>query len=592
MSGVNLLQKPTCLRFAPEQSNCPCCKQRLLIRRTRSRKIITLDIGPFTANETLLYCSNCSNQPILRSEALARQVAPGAIFAYDIMVYIGLAKYQRFRTTDEVVTELVTRNVCISPSEVHVQAKRFILYLAEVHRESQDALNELLKQQGGYILHLDGTCDGASSHLISALDGISNLVLMNVKIESEKAEYVEPMLSEINRIHGAPLAIVTDMSKAFSLAINETFKLVPHYICHFHFLRDIGKDLLTPDYKRIREILRSHGITALLRRRKRELRSEMGSDIELIEPLIKSITKGISSIDSAVFTAPLAYAMLEWTLAGKKKGNGYGFPFDLPLLAFHERLMILHQALVQIQVASQSIVGESKCLVLKLIKDLIPIIEDQELKTHISAAKEKKVVFDQLRNAMRLAQPDSNKGLNDDGDEEVDMPTIKKNVSDFYASLRRRSNFANDDPYGKMASQIKKYWGKLFAKPMKISTLTGEKIIYPNRTNNSLERLFRSLNRDNRRQTGMNSMQRRIDSMISATPLVKNLDTPAYMEIILDGEKTIEDRFSRIDSGKIKEGLRLAMQEVGRKLPGLHNILRLPRWPLAVAELLFHTKSA
>ena len=53
---------------------------------------------------------------------------------------------------------------------------------------------------------------------------------MNVKIESEKAEYVEPMLREINRIHGAPLAIITDMSKAFSLAINEAFEFVPHYI--------------------------------------------------------------------------------------------------------------------------------------------------------------------------------------------------------------------------------------------------------------------------------------------------------------------------------------------------------------------------
>jgi hypothetical protein len=33
--------------------------------------------------------------------------------------------------------------------------------------------------RGGYILHLDGTCEGDSPHLMSALDSISDIVIDN-----------------------------------------------------------------------------------------------------------------------------------------------------------------------------------------------------------------------------------------------------------------------------------------------------------------------------------------------------------------------------------------------------------------------------
>ena len=41
----------------------------------------------------------------------------------------------------------------------------------------------------------------------------------------------------------------------------------------------------------------------------------------------------------------LAYAMLEWTMAGKLPGDGYAFPLDLPLVNFYGRLPTLSQAL-------------------------------------------------------------------------------------------------------------------------------------------------------------------------------------------------------------------------------------------------------
>ena len=75
-------------------------------------------------------------------------------------------------------------------------------------------MKSLLRSRGGYILHLDATCEADSPHLMSGLDGISEIVLENVKLPSEKAEKIIPFLRRIKNLYGDPLAVVNDMSKA------------------------------------------------------------------------------------------------------------------------------------------------------------------------------------------------------------------------------------------------------------------------------------------------------------------------------------------------------------------------------------------
>jgi hypothetical protein len=60
--------------------------------------------------------------------------------------------------------------------------------LAIAHKKSSSKIKDLFSQRGGYVLHLDGTCEGDSPHLMSALDEIARIVLDNVKIPSEKAD--------------------------------------------------------------------------------------------------------------------------------------------------------------------------------------------------------------------------------------------------------------------------------------------------------------------------------------------------------------------------------------------------------------------
>ncbi len=70
------------------------------------------------------------------------------------------------------------------------------------------------------------------------------LYIANVKVPSASNEHIVPFLKEIKEQYGIPLTISCDIGREFLSAISEVLPDEPRYICHFHFLRDIGKDLL------------------------------------------------------------------------------------------------------------------------------------------------------------------------------------------------------------------------------------------------------------------------------------------------------------------------------------------------------------
>ena len=103
-------------------------------------------------------------------------------FGYDIVVFIGESLFLRSRNYQEIRLELQGRNVRISESGIAVLAKKFVLYLKSLHLSVQRKTKKYMGMNGGYILHLDGTCEGASPHLLSVLDGITEIVLENKEV--------------------------------------------------------------------------------------------------------------------------------------------------------------------------------------------------------------------------------------------------------------------------------------------------------------------------------------------------------------------------------------------------------------------------
>lgn len=117
-----------------------------------------MNIGAFRAKETVLFCPH--DLITFGSKQLRSLVPEGGTFGFDIIVEVGLALFVRCRNNQEVMKELAAKNVFISEREISYLGRKFIIYLALAHRESQPHLRDLMARRGGYILHVDGTCEG------------------------------------------------------------------------------------------------------------------------------------------------------------------------------------------------------------------------------------------------------------------------------------------------------------------------------------------------------------------------------------------------------------------------------------------------
>jgi len=136
-----------------------------------------------------------------------------------------------------------------------------------------------------------------------------------------------------------------------------------------------------------------------------------------------------------------------------------------------------------------------------------------------------------------------------------------------------------------MILQIKKYWQKLFADPIIVDTPNGKIAIQPQRTIDILEQLFREMKRIFRRQSGIKSLGKRMQTILANTPYIKNLDNPEYMKIILDGKETLEERFAEIDIKIVRKEL-LELEQDSAKIPrAIKKIIKMPDLPEALVAL-------
>jgi len=566
-----LFPEPPVIRFTPQEEQCHCGTQ-LLVQKTRQKKVLKMT-GPLIAHETIMQCPSCGK--VFGAHALLRLVPPRSNVAYDVMVFVGRSMYQHHRTTEEIRGQLATRNVFLSSSEINYLGRRFIFCLARAHQQAIPRIRETMAMAGGYMLHLDAKHAGDAPALMTGLDSLSEIVLANIKIPSEHTDHIVPFLEDIKETYGTPIACIHDMGHGICKGVEEVFPGVLDFICHFHFLRDIGKDFLDPAYQKLRNRLRSHAISSKLRALVRETRQaacEQSSDpVELAK-----------SILNAEGTPPLlpllsAYGLALWVLEGKQTGNGYGFPFDRPLLTFAERLMELDQQMPQLLKLSKNDEPNNIQYLYKLYWAASEVAEDPAFRNLVDELRWRSPIFDSLRRAMRIALPGGGNGLNDDGTAHA-MSTIRKGVMRFRSRIDQDTTLASDPLCLKMLKQIDKYHDKLFADPIQVDTPTGPMRIYPQRTNNILEHFFRELTRDNRRKTGNNSMQRILKNMLADTPLVKNMDNPDYMALLLGDKADIEELFASIEPFFLSKEIQL-QSGVDGVLPGFRKVIKLEALP-------------
>jgi hypothetical protein len=506
-----------------------------------------LHIGHFVAHETIKVCPLEHCEKVYRNTELDAFLPTGANFGYDVLEYVGRAMWRKSQPAAQIQADLKrTYNLAISQSEVTWLAKKFVCYMAEAHQDRLHEVRQFLHRGGGWFLYFDAMHpgDGASHFMCAVAEEIAekvNIVLGSVKLPRESTETVAAFLNSLKEKYGCPLAGICDMLASNLAAFKEVFPGVPLLVCHFHFLRSVGKDFLEYENTRLQGILKLYDVN----RRLKDLLKNYQESMETDQCFLTSL-EGRKEYQSSFHTFPAivqAYCMIRWILAYEQELHGYGMPFDRADFVFFQRMQKVYDCLQGYALEYKEL-AELRCF-------LATVLEDSDFKKHMAAMTLKVRDFDHLRTFMRIAPTIGVRGLNDDG-EECDMTAMQQAVKTFIESPTIRNHPEKD--YKKLVGQIKKYWEMLFASAVEAHKPNGDIVsVCPQRTSNLMERMFREFQRSEYKRTGMGTLGRTVRAMIGETPMMKNLESPEYMKIILNGQPTLAARFAQLDSGRIQE---------------------------------------
>jgi hypothetical protein len=435
-----------------------------------------------------------------------------------------------------------------------------------------------MRDRGGYILHVDGTCEEGSGVLLVCLDSLSGQVLESRKISSENHKEVKRVLKDVRRDWGWPLAIVHDMRRSLITAAGEVFKGTPQFVCHFHFAADVGKDILSPHVDRLRKLFRRTKIRpklyALVRSVKKYALCQENGEHVVSSLLDLRSSKKLREHCTPEAAKGAAHVLASWILAYSQDGDGYGFPFDLPYLNFYKRILRVHEMLSRSnELCPKSNRKRGPLGPLNRLQRILNIVvkgeASGEFQEIVAEMKRDLRIFDRLRSRLRICPKGGKERRNDEGSVKPLGPrahrSLLKKLRDSLQEQGRRN------PASKRASKIvvdhlDKYWEYLFGHVVKIDS---RKIVVP-RTNNVEEGLFRTIKRQCRRLHGRGHLCRDIETMSPATPLVLNLCNPSYYETVYGGNdpEKIAQRFSAVDATKPARLLKKWRQEKwSKKMP-------------------------
>jgi len=252
LSPQNVFSEIPTIRFESEESTCSCGRSVLKVIKTKKRKICTRHIGPFYVYETIKCCPIEDCKKTYQYTQLDYFVPPGSRFGYDIVEYIGQSVWSESRTVQQIKGDLKRQNISISEREIGYLARKYVNYVVEAHKDKQAEIRQFLHRGGGYFLYFDSMHpgDGAAHMMCAVAEEIServSIVLGSVKLPKESTVTVAAFLRELKEKYGDPLAGICDMLASNLAAFREVFPFILLLVCHFHFLRALGKNFLKHD---------------------------------------------------------------------------------------------------------------------------------------------------------------------------------------------------------------------------------------------------------------------------------------------------------------------------------------------------------
>ena len=517
---------PPQLDFVPESTHCAHCGRTLSPYKTQSRVLLTLAVGTFVAHEFRARCRTCRERPACASRQLATLAPPGQRFGYDLLVWVGLARYHRRLQRSEIQAVLAARGIALSSGSISALCDRFLTALETLHWQRAPALRAAMTH--GYALHLDATCDRGRGGLFLCLDGFTGWVLHALKIGSENEAELRPAIARTLAAFGDPLAIMRDLGSAIAKSVADCRQRgIPDLLCHYHFLAAVGKQLLDEDYARLRGQLSRSKLRTRLRGL---LRASCAPSENLRQDLP---------------------ALLLWLLEGTGHKHP-GFPFALPHLDFYLRCEQFPAACERRLPTprsrrEQDLLGQVNSALhdLRWLQRPAPTARRLELRW---------ALFCELRDVLRLSAQDLPHGQRP---APAAMPpdrllqAVAADLERFQQDLRQRLQTRPSDPAQKppeaiLLAYLERYGEGLCGHPV-VRDPSGCVVAVVARTNNVLEQFFATAKQGLRRRLGRAHLGRDLQDQPAQVALVANLHDPHYVRILCGGLDQLPQAFAALD---------------------------------------------
>ena len=527
--------------FIAEADNCAVCQAPLEVVRTKNRTVVTYAEGLFEALAVQKKCSAHAPHPVIKSEALARIVRPRQRFGYDLIVYVGLARYLRRKQREEIRDELFRkRGFKLSAGSVSNLCDRFLLYLEVLHLLRAPYLKAVM-QEHGYPLHIDATSEHGKGGLFVCMEGFRKWVLCVGKIESESEEHLKPFVERTIELFGDPIATVRDLGPPGKNAVAHLGQRgIPDFVCHYHFLGVVGEKLFDNPYALLRNILKQSHVRSELRQLLKELKPYRGKD-----PKKGRFGPGRVRED--------LLALVHWVIQGEGKKDAI-YPFSLPHLEFFQRCRDAMQR-ADIWVPTPRSQAERRAL--RHLGALIRGLQkDKRFQNAVGRLEKGWQAFTQARNTLRLTDAELPRA--DKRYQPVGLPAleaqrlkeIEKQVERYLDDLHRRvgneSLAKPTTPHAIILKYFHKYKAQLFGHPV-IRDNDGTVIAVVERTNNVDEHFFGNEKQKLRRRVGRAHLGRDLEDQPAQAALAANLHHPDYVRILCGSLDHLHNAFANLD---------------------------------------------
>ncbi len=556
------------------------------VRKTLQRNAQTLEHGAFRACETVYVCGNgclvtppsVAGTPLTkarvvtrRSESLAQLMLPRRAIGYDVMTFVGLQRFVHHRQREEIRNDLQTRHgIGVSTGAISNLTQDFAVYLEALHRRRAPALRAALAQDGGWPMHIDATGKDGRGTLLVVYAGWRGWVLGSWKIPTERADAILPRLRQVAGSFGDPCAIMRDLGRAMIEAsrdlVTERALTIPVLGCHFHFLRDIGKDLLQPAHDQLRGLFRRFKLRGALRALARQLGRQLGTETQSVRLQLDAWLDQ----DADVHTLPpgatgvaLVRALAQWVLDYAADGHDDGFPFDLPYLDLWRRGLEALRA-VETFLHTPSTHRKSYKALERLHRILEPVRSEVPFQRPAAVLARRARLFTELRQALRLhAKPtDSVSSL-----PPAELLDVRKSVTRFTKSLRERRPARGPAQNTREAIDVilehfDRHGPSLWGHGIRLPAAAGGGIRLVDRTNLALEGFFHGFKHGERRRSGRKVLTQDLESFPANALFATNLRDPDYVAILCQTLDQLPGAFAELDQDDRRAALPIRQRAV------------------------------